>query len=316
MGTPGCERGGKKSRQSSALRSRAAGERRRIPLALPRRSEGSREGFPANAAAVAASPLFMAVPPGPPRRDARRAAACRRPWAAASAHGASARGEAARRGGGGEPGAGSPGGGRPPSRPLLPRRSRRCPPRREGRGTPRRREPRPCPAPPGLCFPEAAPRENWIRGWRCTRVSSARGALCRGSGAVLSTVLLGRTFASVQNCHSFVLGLLNVQERVRGEAPVLDAVTARYKRLLRAALTVSEADLKHKGQILPSISPEQQKWGCEGFILSSTVITVWSSEERAEQIATLACWMAHRSTVHTVYCFLSNRDAMDILQPK
>lgn len=133
-----------------------------IPPSLPRRSEGGQEGFPANAAAVAASPLFMAVPPGPPRRDALRAAACRRPWAAASAHGASARSEAARRGGGGEPGAGSPGGGRPP--PVIPS----LPPGgaagalRDGKGGEPRvgGEPRLCPAPPGLYFPEAAPRGN------------------------------------------------------------------------------------------------------------------------------------------------------------
>ena len=41
----------------SPLRPRAAGERRRVPPALPRRSERGQEGFPANTAAVAASLL-------------------------------------------------------------------------------------------------------------------------------------------------------------------------------------------------------------------------------------------------------------------
>jgi len=113
---------------------------------------------------------------------------------------------------------------------------------------------------PGFAFPrlrrgETEHEAGGVRG----QVSSAHRALCHGSGAVLSTTLLGRTLASVQNLHRFVLALLNVQERVRGKAPVLGAVLAQYRRLLHAALTVSEADLKRKGQILPLISPEQQK---------------------------------------------------------
>lgn len=48
-----------------------------------------------------------------------------------------------------------------------------------------------------------------------------------------------------------VLPLLNAQEQgVR--APLLGAV------LLHAGLTVSEGNTKHKGQILPFVSPEQR----------------------------------------------------------
>lgn len=98
----------------------------------------------------------MAVPPGPPRRDARRAAACQRPWAAASAHGASARSEVERHGaaGAGSPARGAPAGAAPPGGAAGALR--------DGKGGEPRvgGEPRLCPAPPGLCFPEAAPRGN------------------------------------------------------------------------------------------------------------------------------------------------------------
>lgn len=314
MGTPGCERG-EESSEPRAPRSGPAppgSDAASRPPYLAARREARRD-----------SPRIL--PPSPPRlylwlcrpalpavtRAARLPASARglprpptEPQRAAKWSGTARRGRGARRG---EPRRGPP----PPEEPPVPSATGR-----EGNpasvGNPGCAQPRPGFAFPRLRRGETEHEAGGVRG----QVSSAHRALCHGSGAVLSTTLLGRTLASVQNLHRFVLALLNVQERVRGKAPVLGAVLAQYRRLLHAALTVSEADLKRKGQILPLISPEQQKWGCEGLILSSTVITVWSSEERAEQIGVLACWMAHRSTVNTVYCFLSNRDAVDILQPK